>query len=553
MSKILILTKVFLKAGLGESGNGSTKKKKLSKLSNTILFIVLFAIIGFSMVPMIDDVYKSLKAINQQGIILAMGFNIVSVAIFVIGMMTVISVFYFGKDIDILLSMPIKAHEITIAKLNTSIIYQYIIGAVFLLPILLVYGINEGASPMYWISAIIIFIILPVVPIVYSSIIAMILMSFTSLTKHKDGFKMIAGFLGVFVAIGINIVFSSVSTSSPEKVQQMILSGNNEMINQISIIFPASKLGTIALSTSSISKCLLNLAIIIILSLIAMIIFSLIANKLYFKGASGASESYGKREKIKGEKLERGLKQNSKINSYLKKEFIILFKTPTYLMNCISTIIILPIALLLPFLVKGNLNETVEGLRDVMVNPNTYIFVLIFALGFFTFCAALNPIAATSISREGQSFYVNKYIPIDYYLQLKAKLISSILINMITFFLIIIIGIYIGVPYKLAIAIFLMALEISIFTGALGIIIDLYSPKLNWEDEQKAVKQNFNYMKSGLISLILIIPLIFLLIKFELDITKSIAIILGVLIVLDIIFMKILKKYGVEKMASIED
>jgi ABC-2 type transport system permease protein len=86
--------------------------------------------------------------------------------------------------------------------------------------------------------------------------------------------------------------------------------------------------------------------------------------------------------------------------------------------------------------------------------------------------------------------------------QMMAKVLSSVAINSILIVIIAIGALIIKVPVTLILLIFILAMLEIVMFAMIGLLIDLHSPKLVWDDEQKAVKQNFNSMKSLLIGLV---------------------------------------------------
>ena len=57
---------------------------------------------------------------------------------------------------------------------------------------LIIYGIKSGAGILFYVDTIISFLVLPVRPMIVGSLITMILMRFTNLSKHKDALRVVA-------------------------------------------------------------------------------------------------------------------------------------------------------------------------------------------------------------------------------------------------------------------------------------------------------------------------------------------------------------------------
>lgn len=500
MNRIWILTKLFLKTSLG---SGSKPKNSDKKLIYIILGIVTVPLVLGMISALFLGLYGVLKSIGQQGLILAMGYNITATIIFIFGIMSIMSVLYFSKDIEYILPLPFKAHEISLAKFTTVVIYQYISVIAILGPITLIYGIGEGGGVVYYLVSLICFIFIPIIPTLYSAIISMVLMRFTGISRHKDALKFISGFLALLLGIGINILSSSMGrklADDSEALKRVIEAGNNSLVNGISDVFIAPKLATLATISSDVSKSLINIGLFLLVNVLAIILFVIIADNLYLKGVVGISESFSKRERLSAEKLSKNITQNSALKTWVIKELRLLFRTPAYVLNCISTIILIPVILVIPVLSDGGISVILQNATFLKEPSNFNIIIGIF-FGAIAFITGLNPTAPTAISREGDTIFISKYLPVNYLTQIIAKIISAVVINYPLVIIVLIGFMVVGMPITLILLLAIIGLLEVIFLSAVGVLIDLHSPKLVWDNEQKAVKQNFNVFISMLISI----------------------------------------------------
>lgn len=500
MSRMWILTKLFLKTSLGSEAK---VKKSDKKLIYIILSIIITPIVLGMISALVLGIYGVLKVIGQQGLILATGYSVTATIIFVFGIISVMSVLYFAKDIEYILPLPFKAHEVSLAKFTTVVIYQYIPVVAVLGPITLIYGIGEGCGALYYLISLVCLILIPIIPTLYSAVISMILMRFTGISKHKDALKFISGFLALLLGIGINILSSFMGrrfADDEEALKKIIEAGNNSLVNGISDIFVAPKLATLATISSDVSKSLINIGLFMLINILAIVLFIIISDNLYLKGVVGISESFSKREKLSGEKLSKNITQNSLLKTWVIKELRLLFRTPAYLLNCISTVILIPIILVIPILSDEGISGILEG-SEFLREPSNFNIIIGSFFGAIAFITGLNPTAPTAISREGDIIFISKYLPVSYVTQIMAKIISAVIINYILVIIVLIGFVAIGMPITLILLLAIIGFLEIIFLSAVGVLIDLHSPKLVWDNEQKAVKQNFNVFISMLISI----------------------------------------------------
>lgn len=504
MNKIYILVKMLLKNGGGETNK--KKGKMPSWISKILLTLIFVFCISLPLGGFISELYEALVQFNQQGLLISLGFSISTVIIFVFGILYVLTTFYFAKDIEMLLPLPLKSYEILTAKFITVLVYEYLTELLFLLPLLVVYGVKSSLGATYWALAVLVFLILPILPLALASILNMVIMRFTNLGKHKDAFRTIGGIFAMLIGIGINLLVqrSSNSAVTQEEMMSMLAEGNNSLVRVINSVFPTAKLGTYSLIGVSSKEMAFNIALFILVSMVSIAIFMVVAQKLYFKGVVGVSESFAKRKKLDRKEIEKSTTESSKLKAYTLKEIKVLLRTPAFLVNCVVGNFIWPIFLVFTMFMNNRQANSMNYVGSFLANQEIWGMVLGISFGIVLFIGGSNVIASTAISREGQSMYINKYIPMSYKEQIFAKLISAIVINMSSIvFLILIIIFAMKVPVVMAILIFVAALLANIISSGIGIIIDINRPKLNWDNEQKAVKQNMNAFISSIISLLM--------------------------------------------------
>lgn len=517
MSKIFILIKVLFKNGSGSEGKRKRKSRIPSMILNIFLGLILIMSIGIPIGTFTASVYKDVAAVGQEGIILSLAFSMVSFIIFIFGIIYVLTTFYFSKDIEALLPLPLKAHEILSAKFITVLIYEYLTEVIVLLPVLIGYGVKANTGISYWFISIIIFLLLPVMPLVLASMLNMVIMRFTNLGRHKDAFRVVGGILAIFSGLGVNLLVQKASSSSmgQENLLEVLSKGNNSMMNLLSGMFPTSKLAALSLVSTSTSKGIVNLLLFVLITVISFAIFMILAKILYFKGVMGSSESFSKRKELKSTELDKITSENSKIKSYVIKELRVVFRTPAFLLNCVVGSIVFPIFMMVYGLMDPKNIQMITKVTGDVKDPK--LLGIIFGVSFsvILFISGSNAMASTAISREGELMFINKYIPITYREQIFSKIISSVIVNMISIILITAMIIILKLPFSLVISIFIISILGSIFTSTLGVIIDTNRPKLNWDNEQKAVKQNLNSFISFVISILIGGLNIYLFLKLE--------------------------------------
>lgn len=555
MSKLWKLTKILLKTSLSQ---GDKKKKKgIPRVVLILLLIVIFAgSFSLPLAMLFDEMYGTLAQVNQQGVILTLAIAGVSLATFIFGIFYVLAVFYFAKDVELLLPLPLKPSQILGAKFITVLVYEYITELIILLPAVGVYGVRSGAGPLFYLYALVLFILIPIVPLVLASLINMVIMRFTNLGKHKDALRILAGILGIAIAIGTSMYSQNMDHTSTDQqaMLQLLTEGDNSLVSLVAKLFPTAELASLALIHNAAIKGIINLLLFIVISVAAVMIFMIVGELLYFKGALGNSEVYSKRKKLSKEQMNKNLQKNSAMKAFMLKEFRILFRTPSYLLNCVISGMIWPIFVVIGMLGSGALNsEEGNTILELMKNNSILGIALVVIFAMSVLFSGSSGVASTSISRDGQNLFVSKYIPLSFKDQIIARIIPAVILSSISVLITLLAAFaYIGFVPKLIITGLIVSILGILLTSFVGILLELKFPKLNWDNEEKAVKQNMNFMIVMFGSMILAVATAILIIILSLGLWYAFALIVLVFGGIDIVLYYLILSVGKKWFDSIE-
>ncbi len=505
MRKYLLLTRKLFKSGLGGFGGGGKKKK--FRAGNTLLLLFLF----ICLLPLLgvlfrfgNEAYKAMAVIGQEGLVLSMAFFASSVLSLVLGFPMLISVFYLTGDIERLMYLPVRPWQIVGAKFTISLIFTYLTSFYFLLPLLAGYGAAAGAGIGFWLLAFSALLLLPVIPLVYCGILSMVIMRVFKRAKNKDFITVISVVLSLCLAFGL----SSLGNIRLEggALQELLLKGGNSLMGLMNGIFPALRF----LEEAAAEGNILSLLIFLAVTAVFVVVFFLIAERIYFAGAMGMRETKAGRKAVSEGESRRLSRKRSAGTTCFWKEVRLLVRSPVYFMNCVMMVFLWPLFVLIPLAIQmiqnkefsvGELLELVsmEGTGETAV---TLFVVLCISLGTGLF----NYIAGTAISREGKSLYFMKIIPVPLKVQLRAKLLTAVCFGMAgtTLYCLIVLlaAVFLfGLPaWTLPFALAGSALA-NVIQCAIQLFVDLFHPKLSWESEQQAVKQNFTVILGMLLNL----------------------------------------------------
>jgi len=553
MSKFIALTRVLLKTGT-QSGSSKKNKKQIKGIMLGLLLIIALTPMAIGFGKFISSAYDGLHAMGQEAVILGFGLSVVCVVIFFFGIFYAMGIFYFSMDVENLLPLPFKPWHIMGAKFAVVLIYEYLTELIFFLPTIIVYGIKSSGGALYYTYGVIIFLLLPIVPLVIASVINMIIMRFTNIAKNKDRFRLVGGLTAMCFGIGINIYSQRFAQNiSQSEITKMFEQGNNSLVTLATKMFPSTNIAVNSLINTNNIKGFINLILFAAITLAALMIFIILGQALYFKGVMGVSETSSKRKTLSNSELIKSTAQNSSLKVYTLKELKLLFRTPIYFINCVIMNFLWPVFLLIPIFAQKGGSSQLKMLTEFLQDSKSSGIALGAFFAFMVFVSCSNAIATTAISREGKYLYILKYIPMKYKDQLMAKVLSAVVLGVAGMLLVCIIGlILLKLPLDLVLLMIIVGFLGILFTSFIGIFIDLNFPRLNWDTEQKAVKQNLNVMISMIICIALGGLTVFLVIKFELTKWAVFALITVLCAILDLVLYYLIGTKGVKLLRKIE-
>ena len=505
-SKVLVLSKVILKNSFQNMETAkdvnSNKKSKSMIILYIFIFLYLAGIVGVFSNSLVSELLK----IHQEKMFL--GIILLAIAGFVLiqSIFSAINLLYYSKDNEYILPLPLKPSQIVIAKTNVLLVTEYFIVAIIGLIPLTIYGILTYANILYYIEMLIVLLVFPIVPVLISSLLVLIVMSFAKFTKNRNRFQLIATIL-ILVIVFIASFAMGNTDSSPEELVQMVMKANG-MVELVKNAFPTLGMAIESLTNVNIGIQLLNIMLLIATTAIIYALYVFVGQKLYLKGAVGNLYSGKKNKKKIDEK--KAFKNSTIFKTYVGKEFKILLRNPIFFMQCVLPAILFPI-LIIGMTILG-INEESNGQTIDFANMftnKTSIYIGIGILCVIQFFLMFIYISVTAISRDGQNASFMKYIPVKYMKQIDYKVMPNIIMTSImSIITVIIAGILIKADILYLLLILITSIIMGVFQSYVLIIVDLKKPKLEWNSEYAVVKQNMNLIWSVVISLISITVLI---------------------------------------------
>lgn len=547
IKSILRLTKIFFKNSFQ---NPYIIDKKTNKINKKSIFVWLMVIVMIAISYLSYKVIGELVKINQPTIFLNIFFLIIMIIMIFQIILASTNVYFFSKDLELILPLPIKSEELLIAKFNTILINIYFTEFIFVFFPLIIYGILTYAGILYYLYLIFILLIFPILPILIISIIMMFLMKLSKFIKNKDVFQIIITLIFISIIfllefkIGNNIINKiddNLNIESQESIQ--LFNEFNTKVENVNKYFLEINSTINILNNYNKINSIINILKVICLDLLFLIIFIVVGKKYYLKNILKNNNNYYLKNNKKY--LIKKLKKINKGKSYIKKEFKILFKNPMFFMQCIFPTLILIVSLIIIMIIAIPNIRTIltTDLFGDTIDFKFDISVICLILGIIQIIFTISNISISSISREGKDAIYMKFIPIDFYKQFVYKATPQIIVNMVLIFIILILikFIFPEINFIYLFLIFILANLFNIINSKIMVFVDFIRPNLNWKSEYEALGNNNKLFQYVLTIIIILILTYFNKIFSNIKIIKSCIFMILILIITILIINKIIK------------
>lgn len=236
MHKYLALTHALLK-NVSLFSDGKSNKIKMMGLYGLIALCFLPTLFLFYI--MFDTSIQALSILHLESTVLYLGFFIISILIFLFSIFLIPSIFYFSKDLDTLLVLPLPPQTILAGKFTTCILYEYAFTIIVSIPLLSAYVSNLHPGIFFYLIALVILVLLPIYPLVLSSVLTMLMMRFVPFFKNRDRFNIIGGFFVIVLAMAFSYFMNSpMMMDEQSNLFTTILTDPDSLVLKLGTCFP---------------------------------------------------------------------------------------------------------------------------------------------------------------------------------------------------------------------------------------------------------------------------------------------------------------------------
>ena len=331
----------------------------------------------------------------------------------VYGLTASIKTLYLQTDHSIL-KMPVSGNMIFGAKFLYLYVKEFAFTLVIAAPILIMFGVKTMQSALYFVMILPNILFMPIIPYLVAILLSAPVLFVVRLFKNKY-LIILTFYLVVLTAAFMAYIFVLkfvLNTLNSSQVYDVFSDATMFKIKQFaSYLYLPQLIKNCIIFYHFLQSLINNLAI-------ALVLF---ASKSYLKIILSSVEmnehSFKKSTKVVFRKPETAL---------MIKEFKNIFRSPNYSFQYLTMVLTTPLMVYFSSEIASNIGVSAMG---AAVLPGIAVLVIIMFLSMGT------SFSATSITREGDNFYLSKIVPVRFTNQVRVKFFIHILVSIPAVFL----------------------------------------------------------------------------------------------------------------------
>ena len=512
-----------------------SSKKKGNSIGKLILFGLLFAYVGVVFIGMFGMLFYSvIEPFSMMGI---EWLYFALMALFIILLCFIGSIFlthheiYEAKDNELLLAMPIKNSDILLSRVFTILILNYVYESLIAIPAFYVYITNVGMTMIEIFMFIIVVLTLPLFVLALSCLFSWIL-AHVLVKIHR--FKTV---ISIVLFVGFFGLYMYAVNSLQTYLVWLVENGKSIAEAIEKTVFPLYHL-SIALTQGNIG----SFVIYLICALLPFIIVIYLLSMNFTKMATSKPKMKKVIYKAKP------MKQNTMFKALVIREIKHFTSNAMVMLNGAMGIILCIIAAGAVLIYQDEI-QMIASIPQIQEYMTPVLCLMVIAV------SSLNMISASSISLEGDRFWIIKSLPITTQDILNSKLAMHAFLCIPGGLILSVALIYVtGIGMIDSLLVLVVPILFTLLIDFLGLLLNLWRPKFDWVNETVCVKQSLPVVLTMFISmgLAVVIAMVYGLWLVDiLSITAYMYSVIMIVIILDVVLYQTIQTWGIQQFEHI--
>lgn len=452
--------------GLNQVRFGKDRKKK----NRLILLLITFILVGAMMVFYAGTFAYGLIVAGMAEIIPAYALTLVSLGILFFSIYKAGSIIFQMKSYEMLISLPITPAAIVVSRFLTMYVQNVVMGMIFFLPIMGVYGVMMKPGVGFYLMMLIGGLLLPFIPMTIATAVGVVILGISSRMKHKNLVNIL---LNMIVVIGV-LAFSALFGGNAENMNiseaRLMQNLGRILERELFSIYPPVRLFSAGVTDGNILSFLafagLSIGIFILMTAVVQWKFVDICTAI-------SSRTAGKNYKM------QELSQGSPIFALYKRELKRYFASSIYVLNTMMGYVLM--VMVAVGVLFGGIEKMI-GVSELITGMLPILLSLV---------CAMTPTTTCSISMEGKQWWIAKSLPVNTAQLINSKIMVNLTIALPCYVVTEIILLFASkISVTERILLIVMPLVYIFYSSVLGMTVNLKMPMFQWESEAAVVKQS---------------------------------------------------------------
>ena len=455
-----------------------------------LLVILVVVDIGVMFLGTNIAMYKALKPVGLQGLLILNAATTASVLVFLLGFATALSTYCLSSAEGLLLSLPIKPRHLLGAKISTVYLSECLLAFLLMATALGVFAFGERPPLPFYLFGLLSVLAVPLLPIAASYLILVPLMSAVRFLRNKNAVMLLGGFIGLAFALIFNFTIQSAATRLDDAAWILAnYAGPDAFLARAGRVYlPALLLWKATTSgwLGGLGFSLANLA----LGLLVVALPVLLLGPAYASSLSRFGENKLKKLKSSKSFIAKTMRKRSRGLALFTREFNMMNREPVYFFNGPMIVLLMPVILVVALAAQASqLTELKKLLGTLGDGP----YLMLIAAAFGAFLGSSTSITCTAISRDAKALHFLKALPIPVREYAMAKFFHGFAFTVFGGLVGALgLGLFLGLSPLQALGALFIALSLSALINAGGLWLDTINPRLAWDSPMAALKQNPN-------------------------------------------------------------
>lgn len=519
---------------LGDFVYGQRSKEKAAgkKLGTAALAVFVVLMLSLASGTMSYGMLQLMHPLGLGAFVPAMFYMAASVLTLITAVGYSRALLFASRDLDTLLSMPVSHLTLLLSKLAGLYVYELIFLAVLFVPAYITYFIVAGFTVSGLFTLLVGVLFGPLIPLALGLLVAFLFGLVMRRMKRRNIIQIV--FFLVFFAAYMYLM------SNSDAIFDFIGNAGSDFWNALTnAYFPA------ALLYNAVSGDLLSLLGFAVLNALPMLLVIALLSKCFLKMTALLKQSHKSAKFTMKHQKSSGL-----FGALLKKEFQRFTGSATYMLNCgLGVVLLLGLTVACFFIGDDILAEITASITELPI--------FCYAVTMMLFTSTLATTTSVSVTLEGRAHWVLKTAPVPTTTILAAKTAVNLILYLPTLLIAaILLSIRFSLGVQYALFLFLIPAAALVITTALGLILNLCFPKLDYDNETRAIKQSMSVFLSTMINMLLTIlfsvPLYVLLVPYSQFFVLLACAYVLVLAAVGALLCYVLRSWGVKKFDSLQ-